>query len=332
MSQAPSMPFFVDAYLADTGHLTTLEHGAYMLLLLAMWRRGGVVPDDDKDNARVTRLSLAKWRTVKPRLLPFLTLSDGQFTQKRLAKEWNYVAGKREKNAQNGALGGRPQSSKNNDIAKANGSVSVSNIETQTKANPVPIPDPLPKEEEPSSLRSDESLAAEVVDAEFVESKPNEPEQFEIPEFLRRAAPTADVVPLFQPPDADAPPDDIRGLDSVEQARAAYNRVALKVGWPPARPSMSDARKRAVRTRLGEGADGFREWCEMLARAASSAFLRGQNNRGWKPGGIDWFAKLENFNKIMEGAYDNPANGQQTSSRGAAMDEGFARAAARHAD
>jgi hypothetical protein len=66
-----------DAYLADTTHLTTEEHGAYMLLLAAMWRRNGSVPDDDKDNARILGLTPAKWRKIKARLMQFLTVTDG---------------------------------------------------------------------------------------------------------------------------------------------------------------------------------------------------------------------------------------------------------------
>ena len=107
MSQAPFMPVFVDAYLADTGHLSTEEHGAYVLLLMAMWRRGGTVPDDDRNNARITGMSRHKWIHVKKRLLPFLTVEGDTFTQKRLKKEWGYVSGLRTKAKQksNQALG-----------------------------------------------------------------------------------------------------------------------------------------------------------------------------------------------------------------------------------
>ena len=136
MSKAPSMPMYWDAYLADTTHLTTEEHGAYLLLLAAMWRRNGSVPDDDRDNARILGLTPAKWRKVKARLSDFLSFKDGEITQKNLQKIWRNTQEKIEKNRANGSKGGRPKSNKNNDMSKADGSVSVN----PNKSIPEPEP------------------------------------------------------------------------------------------------------------------------------------------------------------------------------------------------
>lgn len=121
MSQAPSLPLFVDAYLGDTTHLSTEEHGAYLLLLMAMWRRGGSIPDDDKDNARMVGLTVTKWRRMKPRLMEFLDAKNGEISQKRLKKEWEFVQKRKQIAITNGAKGGRPPSSENNDLEKPTG-------------------------------------------------------------------------------------------------------------------------------------------------------------------------------------------------------------------
>lgn len=148
MSKAPSMPMFWDAYLADTTHLSTEEHGAYLLLLAAMWRRNGWVPDDDKDNARILGLTQAKWRKMKLRLAEFLTFENGHISQKNLLKIWENTQEKIEKNRQNGSLGGRPKANKSNDIAKADGSVS----DNPNKTIPEPEPD-IKEREDKSSLK-----------------------------------------------------------------------------------------------------------------------------------------------------------------------------------
>jgi uncharacterized protein YdaU (DUF1376 family) len=82
------MPILIDKYLGDTMTLTTEQHGAYMLLLFAMWKSGGLLPDDDEKLAAAARLSPARWRAMRDTIRAFFT-SDGAggLTQKRLHAE-----------------------------------------------------------------------------------------------------------------------------------------------------------------------------------------------------------------------------------------------------
>ena len=86
----PYMPLWVDDYQRDTRHLTTEEHGAYLLLLMAAWASPtNSLPDDDDMLARVAGVSLARWRKMKAIVMAFWSL-DGRskrWAQKRLKKE-----------------------------------------------------------------------------------------------------------------------------------------------------------------------------------------------------------------------------------------------------
>jgi uncharacterized protein YdaU (DUF1376 family) len=66
----PWMPLYVGDYLGDTGHLTTAQHGAYLLLMMHYWRKGEL-PDDDRQLSKITKLPLKTWCEYRPTLQDF---------------------------------------------------------------------------------------------------------------------------------------------------------------------------------------------------------------------------------------------------------------------
>lgn len=106
MAEFPALPLFTDAYLSDTRHLSTEEHGAYILLMMEAWRRPDCsLPDDDALLARLAGLSETRWAEVRAVVLSFWE-RDGRrkvLTQKRLSKEREYVSQKRALNREKSA-------------------------------------------------------------------------------------------------------------------------------------------------------------------------------------------------------------------------------------
>jgi len=81
------MPLYIGDYLADTMRLTTLEHGAYMLLLMEYWR-SGPLPDDDRALATIARVERKVWdREIGPALRRFFTKDGDVLRQKRMDTE-----------------------------------------------------------------------------------------------------------------------------------------------------------------------------------------------------------------------------------------------------
>lgn len=81
------MPLYVGDYLADTVHLDGMASGAYLHLLMAMWRAGGKLPADEKKLARLTKLTPDQWKRVSDTVMEFFTRRGGSITHKRLSKE-----------------------------------------------------------------------------------------------------------------------------------------------------------------------------------------------------------------------------------------------------
>ena len=92
------IPLFPDAYHRDTTHLSTEEHGAYLLLLMAAWGSDDCsLPHDERRLAALAKLPVARWRKIASTVLEFWTIERGRITQKRLSHEWRYVNARRGK-------------------------------------------------------------------------------------------------------------------------------------------------------------------------------------------------------------------------------------------
>lgn len=66
----PWMPFYVGDYIGGTMHLSTLEHGAYLLLIMHYWQKGSL-PTEDRNLASIAKLPLDSWMEIRPTIAAF---------------------------------------------------------------------------------------------------------------------------------------------------------------------------------------------------------------------------------------------------------------------
>jgi uncharacterized protein YdaU (DUF1376 family) len=91
------MPLYVGDYLRDTRDLNTLQHGAYLLLIMHYWQHNAL-PSDEARLAAIAGLSVAQWRRIREpvqakfaegwkhkRIEAELEKTDRAFMQRRLA-------------------------------------------------------------------------------------------------------------------------------------------------------------------------------------------------------------------------------------------------------
>jgi uncharacterized protein YdaU (DUF1376 family) len=158
------MPVFVGDYVADTLHLTTEQHGAYWLLILACWKAGGELPDDDGQLAAITRLQLAKWRTHAAILRPFFAVQGTKLIHRRVAAELAKARELSAKRSEAGKRGGRPRKapegeSKAPSTSGANGKQPETNCFQVAEANDEQTETPSHSPSPPSSSKKESAAS-----------------------------------------------------------------------------------------------------------------------------------------------------------------------------
>ncbi|QJS27449.1 YdaU family protein [Rhizobium ruizarguesonis] len=106
MSNRAWMPLHIADYLADTGHLTATEHGAYLLLIMHYWQNGRL-PENERVIARIAKLTPEQWEESRDMLAMLfgpgwthkridaeLSKADDIIEKRRAAAESRYSKGK----------------------------------------------------------------------------------------------------------------------------------------------------------------------------------------------------------------------------------------------
>lgn len=82
--------FDIDAYDADTMHLSVAEDGAYMRLIRHYYKTRLPLPDDDRALAAIARVSAAEWGAIKETVRAFFKVRRGCLIHRRINNDLEY--------------------------------------------------------------------------------------------------------------------------------------------------------------------------------------------------------------------------------------------------
>lgn len=139
------MPLWIGSYLADTMKLTTVQHGAYFLLLMAYWRERSPLKDSDDELRSITKTDRAEWKKMRPVIAEFFKVADGVWWHKRVEQEMA-AADERSKKAKEKAQKGADARWKDKPKDATGDAPSIPQALPEDKPNQCPLPSPLPTE------------------------------------------------------------------------------------------------------------------------------------------------------------------------------------------
>jgi len=84
MAALPYIQLYIADYLADTAHLTTIEHGAYLLLIFNYWQRGHALNNANGRLASVARMSNEEWEQHEQTLAEFFEIDGDEWINHRI--------------------------------------------------------------------------------------------------------------------------------------------------------------------------------------------------------------------------------------------------------
>lgn len=139
------MPLYVADYLKDTQHLSTQEHGAYLLLIMYAWSHDGLLPGDEKRVARIAGLTPKEWKNSRDVMLEFFTKKSDGFRHKRVEKERARASALNEQRREAGrASAAKRAAEKGNERSNDRSNEIATSVETNGATKPQRNGRPLP--------------------------------------------------------------------------------------------------------------------------------------------------------------------------------------------
>jgi len=138
MADIEWMAFNVDDYVTNTMHLTTRQHGAYILLICAAWKARGVLPGADAALMTTARMTPKEWREDAPILKAFLTRRGDAWVHERVEFEWKDAQALIAAKSRAGKAGARKRWE-----GRGNGTAMADACQEQQQSD-APIPQPVP--------------------------------------------------------------------------------------------------------------------------------------------------------------------------------------------
>jgi uncharacterized protein YdaU (DUF1376 family) len=106
MAALPYIQLYIADYLADTAHLTTIQHGAYLLLIFNYWQRGHALNNANGRLASVVRMSNEEWAQHEQTLSEFFKIDGDEWINHRIDEDLAAVEAKSTKASMAGKASG----------------------------------------------------------------------------------------------------------------------------------------------------------------------------------------------------------------------------------
>lgn len=119
MAALPYMQLYIADYLADTMHLSTEEHGAYLLLMFNYWQTGRAIPKSRL--SKIARLTNDRWSSVEVSLKEFFNDNGTEWVHERIERDLEMVRSSQRQKSDAGKASARARKVKKSAEEKRNG-------------------------------------------------------------------------------------------------------------------------------------------------------------------------------------------------------------------